>query len=563
MITGAQALIQGLEAEQVKTVFGYPGGAILPVYSELEKSGIQHILTRTEQGAAHAANAYSRVSGRVGVCMATSGPGATNLVTGLATAYMDSIPLVAITGQVSTRMIGTDAFQEVDITGITQPITKHNYLITNADDIPRIVKEAFYIARTGRPGPVLIDIPKNIAEAPCRNSIPERLELPGYKPTYKGHASQIKLACQALEKAQRPLIYAGGGVISSHAWEELLALAEKLQCPIVNTLMGKGAVPSTHPLGLGMLGLHGLPAANLAAVHCDVLLAVGGRCDDRVIGAAEKFAKGTRIIHVDIDPAEIGKNKSAHIPIVGDIKQVLTEMLERVNPTDTTAWLAEIAAFRQANLPLLARKEGEELTPWAIMDVLSQLVGKTAIVTTDVGQHQMAAAQFYQADRPGAFLTSGGLGTMGYGLGAAMGAKCGRPDKTVINIAGDGCFRMNMNELATLVRSDIPVIEVVLNNHVLGMVRQWQTLFYGQRYSQTILRDQVDFVKVAEAMGAVGMRVTEKEEFGPALEKAIALNRPVVIDCQIGCDDKVFPMVPAGTANSEVFDEADLEQNNG
>ena len=553
MITGAQALIQGLEAEQVKTVFGYPGGAILPVYSELEKSGIQHILTRTEQGAAHAANAYSRVSGRVGVCMATSGPGATNLVTGLATAYMDSIPLVAITGQVSTRMIGTDAFQEVDITGITQPITKHNYLITNADDIPRIVKEAFYIARTGRPGPVLIDIPKNIAEAPCRNSIPERLELPGYKPTYKGHASQIKLACQALEKAQRPLIYAGGGVISSHAWEELLALAEKLQCPIVNTLMGKGAVPSTHPLGLGMLGLHGLPAANLAAVHCDVLLAVGVRFDDRVIGAAEKFAKGTRIIHVDIDPAEIGKNKSAHIPIVGDIKQVLTEMLERVNPTDTTAWLAEIAAFRQANLPLLARKEGEELTPWAIMDVLSQLVGKTAIVTTDVGQHQMAAAQFYQADRPGAFLTSGGLGTMGYGLPAALGAQMAAPDDLVVCISGDGSLQMSLNEMATIKAHQLPVKIILLNNECLGMVRQLQHTYCADQFYAVDMPGNPNFLRLAEAYGFANFRIEDPDDILPVLQKALANGQPTLIDCQVSKADWVLPTVAPGGGLDEML----------
>jgi acetolactate synthase-1/2/3 large subunit len=558
-LNGSQIIIECLKEQGVDTVFGYPGGTILNVYDELYRHPeIRHILTSHEQGAAHAADGYARATGKVGVCMATSGPGATNLVTGIATAYMDSVPLVAITANVGKPLLGKDSFQEIDIAGVTMPITKHSMIVKNINKLADTLRRAFKIARSGRPGPVLVDVTKDVTAKTCEYTYkePEKI-LPS---TDRITEEDIRRAAEMINQAEKPYLFVGGGSVISGASEEVRELAHRIQAPVCDSLMGKGAFPGTDPLYTGMLGMHGTKTSNLGMYECDLLIVLGARFSDRDVGDTAAFARQAKILQIDVDPAEINKNVIVDSSVIGDIREVLKRLLPLVEPKDGEKWLARIEEMKE-KYPLSYHKE--ELTgPWAVEEIYRITEGK-AIICTDVGQHQMWAAQYYQYTEPGTLLTSGGLGTMGYGLGAAMGAKCGRPDRTVINIAGDGCFRMNMNELATLVRSDIPVIEVVLNNHVLGMVRQWQTLFYGQRYSQTILRDQVDFVKVAEAMGAVGMRVTEKEEFGPALEKAIALNRPVVIDCQIGCDDKVFPMVPAGTANSEVFDEADLEQNNG
>jgi len=546
--TGAKALIQALERHGVDVVFGYPGGAILPVYDELRTSSIHHVLTRTEQGAAHAANAFSRTSGRTGVCIVTSGPGATNLVTGLANAYLDSIPLVAITGQVPTKMVGSDAFQEVDITGITHAITKHNYLITDANDIPRIIEEAFYIASTGRPGPVLVDIPKDIAQAPCSAKAPEKVNLPGYKPVYKGHPTQMKVAAALLSEAQRPLIYAGGGIISSKAWDELLELAEKLSAPVVTSLMGKGSFPSQHPLYLGMLGMHGLPGANLAVSQCDVLLAAGARFGDRVTNEVSKFATQAKIIHIDIDPAEIGKNASADIPIVGNVREVLAGIIEKLPDAiaEKKEWSVRIKELKEKNKLMNRMMDIPRLNSRYVIDKLSSLVGDKAIITTDVGQHQMIAAQFYQGAEKGDFLTSGGLGVMGYGLPAAIGAQMAAPERLVFCISGDGSLQMSLNEMATAKEQKLPVKILLFNNNCLGMVLQLEDIYCKGKRFAIDMPGNPDFLKLAEAYGFEALSIDSNDQSESVLKEAINNGRPTLIECKITKEDHVLPMVLGG-----------------
>ncbi len=553
-LNGSQIIIECLKEQGVDTVFGYPGGTILNVYDELYKHPeIRHILTSHEQGASHAADGYARATGRVGVCMATSGPGATNLVTGIATAFMDSVPLVAITANVGKSLLGKDSFQEIDIAGVTMPITKHSMIVKNIESLADTLRRAFTIAKSGRPGPVLVDVTKDVTAATTDYTYkePEKI-LPE---TRKLTAQDLDRAVDMINQAKKPYLFVGGGTIISGASEEVRELAHRIQAPVCDSLMGKGAFPATDDLYTGMLGMHGTKTSNLGMYACDLLIVLGARFSDRDVGSPKSFARQAKILQLDVDPAEINKNVIVSGSVVGDLKEVLQELLPRIEQKDGREWLAEVAKMKEA-YPLSYAKD--DLTGPYIIEEIYRATKGDAIICTDVGQHQMWAAQYYQYTSPRTFLTSGGLGTMGYGLGAAMGAQCGRPDKIVINVGGDGCFRMNMNEIATLARYNIPVIEVVINNHVLGMVRQWQTLFYGKRYSHTILQDKVDFVKVAEALGATGIRVTKKEEFGPALEKAIALRAPVVIDCQIDCDDKVFPMVPAGQDNSQVFDASDI-----
>ena len=556
-MTGAKALVKILEEEGVKVVFGYPGGAILPVYSELQKSKIKHILTRTEQGATHAANGYARATGTVGVCISTSGPGATNLVTGIATAYMDSIPLVAISGQVATGMVGTDAFQEVDITGITQPITKHNFLVTNPDDIPRIVKEAFHIARTGRPGPVLIDLPKNVAEAACHGKFISEVNLPGYKPTYKGNSKQIKEAIKLLKDSKRPLLYIGGGVSASGA-RELGELAHKLQIPVVNTLMGKGAFPADDPLALGMLGLHGVPAANYAVSKCDVLFGIGVRFDDRVTITLEKFAPNAKIIHLDIDPAEIGKNvRRVNVPIVGDVATVLDAMLEQVAPMEHKAWLGEVEDFKKANVTAYPAESEYDLVSRQVVEKLSELTGGKIILTTDVGQHQMTAAQFYHANRLGGFISSGGLGTMGYGLPAALGAQVACPDDSVVCITGDGSLQMSVNELATIKGQNLPVKVILFNNNCLALVRQLQHHFCNNEFFGVDFDGNPDFCMLAKAYGFEAYRITKQEEIESTLKEAFANGKPTLIECLTNKADMVYPIALGGKGLDEMLIQAD------
>ena len=545
-ISGAEALIESLRREGVEVIFGYPGGAVLPIYDVLFDAPIKHILTRHEQGAAHAADGYARSTGRPGVCLATSGPGATNLVTGLANAYMDSVPLVALTGQVATDFLGKDSFQEADITGITLPVTKHNYLVKEAGDLPRVIKEAFHIATTGRPGPVLIDLPKDIAQAKLKFEYPAEVNLPGYKPTYTGNARQIKDAAHAIHEAKRPVIYAGGGVTSSGAEGELLALAELIQAPVTLTLLGLSAFPSGHDLSLGMLGMHGTAYANLAVTGADLIIAVGARFDDRVTGKVDAFAPKATIIHIDIDPAEIGKNVRIDIPIVGDAKRVLAALLERLEPTKHLDWLTQIQTWK-SQYRLNYDRTGNGVKPQAVVEAASELTKGEAIIVTEVGQNQMWAAQYSRLTRPRSFLTSGGLGTMGYGFPASLGAQVGNPGRTVIDIAGDGSFQMNIQELATVVGYQLPVKVFILNNFCLGMVRQWQELFHNKRYSSTILQNNPDFVKVAEAYGARGLRVTEASEIKPAIAEALSIAGPVVVDFQIDREENVFPMVPSNS----------------
>lgn len=552
--TGAEIVIECLKEQGVDVVFGYPGGSILNVYDALYKHSdeIFHVLTSHEQGAAHAADGYARATGKVGVCMATSGPGATNLVTGIATAYMDSVPMVAITCNVTLPLLGKDSFQEVDIAGVTMPITKHGYIVKDVNILADTLRKAFHIAKSGRPGPVLVDITKDVTAASCEYTPkePESVER-------AGHYTQEDLddALEVISKAKKPYIYLGGGAILSGASEEVRAFAKKLDSPVCDTLMGKGAYDGYDPLYTGMIGMHGTKTSNLGVSECDLLVALGARFSDRVIGNASLFAKNAKILHIDIDAAEINKNIHADVSIVGDLKDILTKLIARMEQMHHPEWTAHILELKE-KYPL--KYDDSQLSCPYIIEELDRITKGNAIITTDVGQHQMWAAQYYHYTKPRTFLSSGGLGTMGYGIGACIGAKTGCPDKICVNIGGDGCFRMNLIELATASRYQIPIIQIIINNHVLGMVRQWQTLFYGKRYSQTVLEDAVDYCKVAEGLGCAAIRVTAKEEVAPAIEKAIALQKPVVIDCRIPEDDKVFPMVPAGAAISEVFDGDDL-----
>ncbi len=545
-MTGAQALIESLRREGVEVIFGYPGGSLLPIYDVLyDTKDIRHILVRHEQGAAHAADGYARASGKVGVCMATSGPGATNLVTGIATAHMDSVPMLAITGQVPTFAIGKDAFQEADITGITLPITKHNYLLTHAEDIPRVLKEAFHIARTGRPGPVLIDFPRDVQQAEFDFEYPEKMTLPGYRPTTVGHPKMISRAAELIKTAQRPLIYGGGGVNIAGAQDELVALAERIDAPVTMTLMGKGGFPDDHELSLGMPGMHGTAYANYALHGADVVVAVGTRFDDRVTGKLDRFAPGVKFIHIDIDPAEIGKNVAPALPIVGDVKRVLAELVKKVARAKHPEWHKTVAGWKQ-QYPLSWKGDG--LKPQFVIQEIHRATNGEAVIVTEVGQNQMWAAQWYPCRETRQFLTSGGLGTMGYGLPAAIGAKVARPDKVVWDIAGDGSIQMNIQEMATAVANKIAVKIAVLNNGYLGMVRQWQTLFFQDRRSHVDLDvGTPDFVKLVEAYGGIGLRVTEESEVKDAIQKAMAVDdRPCLIDFHVARDENVMPMVPAG-----------------
>ena len=556
VLTGAEIVVECLKEQGVDTVFGYPGGTILNVYDALyqQSSEINHILTSHEQGAAHAADGYARATGKVGVCLATSGPGATNLVTGIATAYMDSVPMVAITCNVNLPLLGKDSFQEVDIAGITMPITKHNYIVKDVAILADTLRKAFAIAKSGRPGPVLVDITKDVTANSCDyvKEVPERGETIA-RYTEEELAKAVKL----LESAEKPFVYVGGGAVISGAYKEVRDLAELLDAPVCDTLMGKGVVDGHDARYTGMIGMHGTKASNFGVSECDLLIALGARFSDRVVGNPQKFAEHAKVLHIDVDAAEINKNIKTDVSLVGDLKDVLSKLNGRLVAQKHEAWMAHIAELK--NKYPLNYDESVLSCPY-IMEEIDRVTKGEAIITTDVGQHQMWAAQYYRYSAPRTLLTSGGLGTMGYGLGACIGAKMGQPDKICINIAGDGCFRMNMNELATASRYNIPIIQVVINNHVLGMVRQWQTLFYGQRYSQTILDDGVDFCKVAEGLGCEAILVTKKEEVAPAIEKAIALKKPVLLNCIIPKDDKVFPMVPAGAPISEAFDAGDLEK---
>ena len=555
-LTGAEIVIECLKEQGVDTVFGYPGGTILNIYDALYKhqDEITHILTSHEQGAAHAADGYARATGKVGVCMATSGPGATNLVTGIATACMDSIPVVAITCNVAVSLLGRDSFQEIDIAGITMPITKYNFIVKDITKLADTIRRAFTIAQTGRPGPVLIDITKDVTANTCD------YEYKAPEPIVRQNSTireeDMEKALYLIRNAKKPFIFAGGGAVIADAADELKAFAHKIQAPVADSLMGKGAFDGTDELYTGMVGMHGTKTSNFGITECDLLIVVGARFSDRVTGNAAKFAPNAKILQFDVDPAEIDKNVKTYASVIGDVKTILKKLNARLDPVNHDEWLAHIDRMKDM-YPL--RYDKNLLTGPYVVEQIYELTQGDAIITTEVGQHQMWAAQFYKYKHPRTFVTSGGLGTMGYGLGAALGAKIGCKDKTVINIAGDGCFRMNMNEIATATRYNIPVIQVVLNNHVLGMVRQWQTLFYGKRYSHTVLNDAVDFVKVAEGMGAKAYRVTSKEEFMPVLKEAIGLNIPVVIDCQIHCDDKVFPMVSPGAPIQDAFDENDLK----
>ena len=559
-LNGAEIVIECLKEQGVDTVFGYPGGAILNVYDELYKhrDEIRHILTSHEQGASHAADGYARATGKVGVCLATSGPGATNLVTGIATAYMDSIPIVAITCNVGVSLLGKDSFQEIDIAGITMPITKYSFFVKDVTNLAYTIRKAFRIAKTGRPGPVLVDIPKDIT-AKVTEYIPEELgkctKEDSSRKTPRMDEQRFDRVISMLEEAEKPFVFVGGGAVLSGASQELKEFVDKLDAPVTDSLMGKGAFPGTDPRYTGMLGMHGTKASNFGVSECDLLVVMGARFSDRVTGNTEKFAKNAKIIQLDIDPVEINKNVLITEEIIGDLKDVLKTLNKRLKQQNHAEWLEKIQGYKE-KYPL--KYHPNVLSgPFLVEEIYRQTNGE-ALIVTEVGQHQMWAAQYYKYTKPRTLLTSGGLGTMGYGLGAALGAKTGCPDKIVVNIAGDGCFRMNMNEIATAVRHNIPIIQVVVNNHVLGMVRQWQDLFYDERYSATVLRDAVDFVKLAEAMGAEGMRAVSQEEFKEAFSKALTLNRPVVIDCQIDSDDKVWPMVAPGAAISEAFDEDDM-----
>ena len=555
-INGAQAIIACLELENVDTVFSYPGGAVLSIFDALRESKkIKNVLTRTEQGATHAASGYARASAgaKAGVCIATSGPGATNLVTGLATAYMDSIPLVAITGQVSTAMIGTDAFQEIDITGITRPIVKHSYLVTNVNDLPQVIKEAFYLATTGRPGPVLIDVPKNVADSVCRAEIPGKIDLPGYKPSFKGHRLKIQNACKLLQEAKKPLIYAGGGVISACAEELLQNLAHRLDAPVAVTLMGKAAYPFRDGYFIGMLGIHGAPAANLAVSECDVLLAIGARFDDRVTANLADFAREAKIIHVDVDPAEIGKNVAADVPIVGDAAAIIEVMLEFLDSAEHTAWRAKIESWRPLHSDVYEKATaGNQLHFREVIAELNRQTKGKAIVTTDVGQHQMVAAQFYHTRHKGGFISSGGLGTMGYGFPAAVGAQLAAPGEQVVCITGDGSFQMTMNELATAKAHNLPIIVILSNNSNLGMVRQLQKYYVQGNYFGIDLEGNPNFAKIAEAYDMAYFRLERPEDIAATLQAALAGKRLTLLECVIAKEEMVYPMVLNGTGLTDM-----------
>lgn len=554
-LTGAEIVVECLKEQGVDTVFGYPGGTILNVYDALYKHSdeIRHILTSHEQGAAHAADGYARATGKVGVCLATSGPGATNLVTGIATAYMDSVPIVAITCNVNLPLLGKDSFQEVDIAGVTMPITKHGYIVKDVNILADTLRKAFAIAKTGRPGPVLVDITKDVTANTCEY---EKIYPVPAAAGCKYTQEDITKAVELMKAAKKPYIYVGGGAVISGAYEEVRELSKLLDAPVCDTLMGKGVMDGHSEYYTGMIGMHGTKTSNFGVSSCDLLIALGARFSDRVVGNASKFASEAKVLHIDIDAAEINKNIHSDAYVVGDLKEVLQKINKELPQMEHSEWMAHIKELKE-KYPLSYEEHG--LSCPYIMEEIDRVTEGKAIITTDVGQHQMWAAQYYKYSEPRTFLSSGGLGTMGYGLGACIGAKMGRPDKICINIAGDGCFRMNMNELATASRYNIPIVQVVINNHVLGMVRQWQTLFYGKRYSQTVLNDGVDFCMVAKGLGCEAIRVTKKEEVADAVRKAIALNKPVLLDCIIPEDDKVFPMVPAGAAISDAFDESDLK----
>ena len=554
-LNGSQIVLECLKEQGVDTIFGYPGGSILNIYDELYKQSndFLHIRTSHEQGAAHAADGYARSTGKVGVCFATSGPGATNLVTGIATAYMDSVPMVAITCNVNLPLLGKDTFQEADIAGITMPITKHGYIVKDVKELASTIRKAFKIASTGRPGPVIVDITKDVTAKSCEFKPLKNEEVKKEEKTYT--EDDINTALKMIKASKRPFIYVGGGAIISGASEELLEFAQKFDCPVCDTLMGKGAFDGTNPLYTGMIGMHGTKASNFGVSECDLLVTLGARFSDRVTGNTKTFASKAKILQIDIDAAEINKNIRTNYSIVGDLKEVLTEINAKLDRMDHTEWKNKIDEYKE-KFPL--NYETDKLTCPYIIEELYKLTEGDAIISTDVGQHQMWTAQYYKFRKPRTFLTSGGLGTMGYGLGACIGAKVGNPDKVCVNVTGDGCFRMNMQELATASGYGLPIIEIIINNRVLGMVRQWQTLFYDKHYSQTVFEDKVDYCMVAKALGCEAIRITKKEEVGPALKKALSSKVPVVLDCVIEEDDKVFPMVPAGASISEAFDAKDL-----
>lgn len=563
VLNGSEIVVECLKEQGVKTVFGYPGGSILNIYDALYKhqDEITHILTSHEQGAAHAADGYARATGKVGVCLATSGPGATNLVTGIATAYMDSIPVVAITCNVVKSQLGRDSFQEIDIAGVTMPITKYNFIVKDIKKLAQVIRRAFAIAQSGRPGPVLVDITKDVTAATCEYTpeVPEPLK----RQADTIREEDLEMALAMIRKAQKPFIFVGGGAALADASDELRTLAHRIQAPVADSLMGKGAFDGTDEMYTGMVGMHGTKTSNYGITECDLLIVAGARFSDRVTGNASKFAPNAKILQFDVDSAEINKNIRTDASVVGDLKVILRKLNARLDPINHDEWVAHVERMKDM-YPL--RYDKSQLTGPFIMETIDELTKGEAVICTEVGQHQMWAAQFYKYRKPRTLLTSGGLGTMGYGLGASLGAKMGcgdegHPDTPVFNIAGDGCLRMNMNEIATAVRYNIPIIEVVINNHVLGMVRQWQTLFYGKRYSHTVLNDAVDFVKLAEAMGAKAYRVSSRDELRPVLEEAMALGCPVLIDCQINCDDKVYPMVSPGAPIQDAFDELDLKIN--
>ena len=557
-LTGAEIIVECLKEQGVDTVFGYPGGAILNVYDALYeyKDEITHVLTSHEQGASHAADGYARATGKVGVCLATSGPGATNLVTGIATAYMDSVPMVAITANVGRPLLGRDSFQEVDIAGIVMPVTKYSFIVKNIEDLADTLRRAFYIAKSGRPGPVLVDVPKDITGMkyeyePCHPAMVNR-EIKSIR------KEDIDQALEMIREAEKPFIFVGGGCVISGADQEVRELAHRIQAPVCDSLMGKGAFSGEDELYTGPVGMHGTKTSNYAMCECDLLITLGARFSDRVTGNAKTFAKQAKILQIDVDAAEINKNVLVDASVIGDVREVLRRLLEMIPEEKHPEWIEHIQEMK-AKYPLTY--DHSQLTGPYIIEKLYEITNGDAIISTDVGQHQMWAAQYFKYKEPRTFLTSGGLGTMGYGLGAAIGAKMGRPDKTVVNIAGDGCFRMNMNEIATAVRCHKQLLQIVMNNHVLGMVRQWQTLFYDHRYSHTILNDAVDFVKLAEAMGAKAIRITKMEEVEPALKEALACPGPIVLDCMIDQDLSVFPMVPAGASIDDIFDEEDMKNN--